>query len=437
MQDSLLSTLRLPCILFIVALALRAIFAFLETSITALRLFKLNELASQSTGRYVNIFQALERSPHRVLITVLIVSSCADVTAGALSTYIIETIFRHFNFATGVGFTVGIAIAAIMILIFGEIIPKNLARGKSERIFTSMLWFINLIYYLLYPLSTLLTRFSDALLFWIGHGDAIPSGSEWVASEREVQFLINYIHQQGLMETEKTEMLRSIFDLGSTPVREIMIPATDITSLSITTPMRDALRACSESHFTRLPLYKGAKDNIVGMVHQKDLILLFSNESEATVSLEEIMRPILFIPDSMKINQLLREFRQQQMHIAIVLNEHGIVTGLITLEDVLEEIVGEISDEHEAQTEKITPLQDGGWLAEASVPVEELEVLLNISFETESAMTLGGFLTERLQHMPKKGERVPYKNYYFQIQKATKRRVEQVLIFEEHHTKNK
>ncbi|HEB41428.1 MAG TPA: CBS domain-containing protein, partial [Candidatus Dependentiae bacterium] len=140
----------------------------------------------------------------------------------------------------------------------------------------------------------------------------------------------------------------------------------------------------------------------------------------------------------MKVNQLLREFRQKHMHIAIVLNEHGIVTGLITLEDLLEEIVGEISDEHEPTAEKIIPLKNnGGWLVDASSTLEDLEEFLNISFESEDSVTLGGFLTEQLQHLPKKGERILYKDHYFQIQKASPKRVRQVLIFTKKKSQDK
>jgi CBS domain containing-hemolysin-like protein len=165
------------------------------------------------------------------------------------------------------------------------------------------------------------------------------------------------------------------------------------------------------------------------MVHQKDLFLIWSKHEDKT--LKDIMRPILFIPESVKVNQLLREFRQQHMHIAIVINEFGGVTGLVTLEDVLEEIVGEINDEYEPTSEKVVPLKQGGWLVDAAITLEELQELLHMSFETESALTLGGFLTEQLQHLPKKGERVLYKKHYFQIQKASAKRVFQVLIFEE------
>lgn len=135
------------------------------------------------------------------------------------------------------------------------------------------------------------------------------------------------------------------------------------------------------------------------------------------------------MPESLKVNQLLRELRQQHVHMAIVLNEHGIVTGLITLEDVLEEIVGEISDEHEMISEKFIKLKQGGWVIVGSMPLEDVSELMNIAFETEGAITLGGFLTEQLQHVPKKGESIFYKNFTFQVQEASPKRVLRVLVF--------
>jgi CBS domain containing-hemolysin-like protein len=181
-------------------------------------------------------------------------------------------------------------------------------------------------------------------------------------------------------------------------------------------------------------VYEKRTDNIIGMVHLKDIFAMLL-EDKGEKPLKDLVRPIMFVPESLKISQLLREFRQQHMHIAIVLNEHGSITGLITLEDVLEEIVGEISDEHEPSTEKILPLLQGGWLVDGSVPLEHLSELLQIEFKVEDSVTLGGFLTEYLQHLPKKGERVIYKGYYFQVQKASPKRVNQVLIFEEKNHK--
>ncbi len=428
MEVPLLTQLYPPLIFFFLSLFVRAVFAFIETRITALRLFKLKELAATVGKRYERLFQTLEKHPHRVLITTLIVSSFADVTCAALATNITETIFEHFNFSSGLGFSIGVGIAGIMIILFGEILPKNLARIRGEHVFVSLLWLINIAYYVLYIPVSILIKFSDSIIYRTG--DSKDQGAaQWVSSEREVRFLIDYIHAQGILEKEKTEMLRNIFDLGRIPVKDIMVPASDIISIDVEIPISQVLEVFSEHQFTRMPVYEKKPDNIIGMVHQKDIFVMLSRKEDKP--LKDIVRPILFVPESVKINQLLREFREQHMHIAIVLNEHGILTGLITLEDVLEEIVGEISDEHEPSAEKILELQQGGWLVDASVPLEELSEALDISFETEDSITLGGFLTEKLQHLPKKGERILYKNLYFQIQKASPKRVRQVLVFKE------
>src|SRR5579872_7204936 len=249
MDDPLLPQLYYPLILFAVSLLVRAIFAFLETTITAMRLFKLKELAS-SANKYEHLFHALEKNPHRILITILIISSFSDVLCAVFATNIMETVFQWFNFSTGLGFSLGVGIAGITIIIFGEILPKNLARTQGERLFPSLAWLINIAYYALYPLVTVLIAFSDALLPKASRKDG-ESASDWVSSEREVRFLINYIHDKGIMETEKTEMLKNIFDLGRTPVRDIMVPATDIVSVNVDTPIQEVLEIFAEHRFTR------------------------------------------------------------------------------------------------------------------------------------------------------------------------------------------
>jgi putative hemolysin len=430
-MDTISSSLSLPIICFFIALGLRALFSFLETSLTALRLFKLKELA-KSYGRYEFLFESLEKNPHRVLITILICNSLADVTTAALATQIMENVFKRFHLSGGLGFSIGIAIATIAILIFGEIIPKNLAKGRSERLFRSTLWLVNIIFYLFYPLVTFINQFTNFVISTIGGQKNIEQSSEWVSSEREIQFLIDYIYGKGLIEAEKNEMLQNIFDLGKTPVKEIMVPATDIVMVTSDSTIKDTLAVFADHPFTRLPIYEKKTDNIIGMVHLKDVFMMLTKHEEKPLS--AIMRPILFIPESIKVNQLLHEFRHKHMHIAMVINEHGSTTGLITLEDVLEEIVGELRDELEPKTEHIIQLKQGGWLVDASIPLEDVTDLLHITFETEGSVTLGGFITEQLQHLPKKGERFLYKKFYFQVQKASNKRVLQVLIFEENKT---
>lgn len=416
-------------IVFFIALCSCALFAFLETNITALRLFKLKELASR-TGKYSLLFTTLENNPQRVLISILIARNFCDVTASALSSLIMERIFEQFNFSGGIGFSVGIALATIVLLLFGEIIPKNFAKSHGEQIFSRFIWLVNLIFLTLRPLVSVLLRFSDFLIYRSGGKKAVEEVSDWVSSEKEIQFLIEHINEKGLMETEKTEMLQNIFELGTTPVKEVMVPDTDIVSVEVNTTLKECVNIFIEYRYSRLPVYEGKIDNIVGMVYLKDIFLLLFDHQDKPLS--ELVRPLNFVPETVKVNQLLREFRESHQHMAIVINEYGSITGLVTLEDILEEIVGEISDEDEAgEEEKIVALKQGGWLVHAVTSLDELEKKLGITFQTEDVLTLGGFLTEQLQRLPKKGERVHYKNYYFQVQKASPKRVLQVLIFED------
>ncbi len=419
-------TLSLQVVYFGIALISCALFSFLETSITALRLFNLNELA-KSTGGYKSLFAALEKEPQRVLISILIANNIANVTAAALITHVMEEVFANLHFSQGLGFSLGIAIATGTILIIGEIIPKNLAQSHGERLFKSTLWFTNIIYFLMSPLVQFLFMFSNFITNFFR--DKNDSAGQAIASEKEIQFLIDYINKQGKMDTDKSQMLHSIFELGHTTVEEIMVPEADVITLNVAVSLNEALEVFSKFHFSRLPVYENKPDNIIGMVHQKDIFILLSKNEQK--SLKELVRPIIFVPESMKVNQLLRQFKQQRKHIAMVLNEFGGIIGLVTLEDAIEEIVGDISDEHESVPEKIIPLEKGGWLVYAGIDLDELELLLNIRFDTQDAVTLGGFLMEQMQHLPKKGERILYKEHIFQIQKTTEKRIVQVLIFKE------
>lgn len=423
MQEPL--SIGLPLICFLAALCVRAVLSFLETSITALRLFKVKELANK-TQRYPALFQVLETSPHQVLIGILIANSVADVIAATLATTTAQRIFFKLGFSNGVGFSMGIGIASLAIIIFGEILPKNLARSRGEHLFQSLLGLTNFVFVIMRPITQRLLWFTDGITSLVQRTKTVDMDHDWVSSEKEIRFMIDYIHQKGLIDPTKTAMLKNIFELGSTLVKEVMVPAGDVIAVEASTTIADTLSVFSQYHFTRLPVYEKDIDNVVGMVHQKDIFQLLLKKEMKT--LKEIMRPIMFIPETVRVNQLLQEFRSQHMHIAIVLNEHGSVTGLVTLEDVIEEIVGEISDEHEAAHQAIVVLPQGGWLVNAATPLEDLQDYFGITFEPTDSVTLGGFLAEQLHHIPVKGESVTYGGYTIQVQKASHKRVRQVLI---------
>lgn len=407
-------------LIFFVSLCFAALFAFLETAFTALRLFKLKELEA-TVAKYKTLFVSWEKNPQRILITILIANNFAHVLTSVVLSEIMESMLGTW------GLAVGVAFATVMILVFGEIIPKSFAKTHHERLFASFLWLINVLYHVLYPFVTILLKIADFFFSKVS-GPHILEKTD-IVSEKEIEFLIDYSDEKGLMKAEKTEMLQNIFSLEQTAVKEIIIPKNEMKLLDADTTLEKALEIFYQSRFSRLPIYVNDEDNIIGIIHQKDIFdLLYQGKKK---SLKELARPIIFIPETQKINQTLSQFLKNRLHMGIIIDEYGNISGLITLEDIIEEIVGDITDEHEKVTEQIISIDQGGWIIDAGISLEKVEDLLDIKVESEDSVTLAGFMTEMLQHLPKKGERVIYKGYCFQIQQATSRRVYQVLVFEQ------
>ncbi len=421
-------SISIEVFLFLGSLFFAALFAFLETAFTALRLFKLKEL-ELSVARYKTLFESWEKNPQRILITILLANNFAHVLTSVLISHIMQRFLGQH-----MGLPIGVALATAMILIFGEIIPKSFAKTHHEKLFRSFLFLINGLFHLAYPLVTLLLKIADYFFSKVGGTHVLERQD--VISEKEIEFLIDYSDEKGLMEREKTEMLQNIFGLGQTVVKEILIPKTDIILIAVESDVDKVIEVFHNSRYSRLPVYEGKDDNIIGIIHQKDVFeMLYRGQKKL---LKELVRPVLFVPETQKINQLLSEFLKKRMHMAIVIDEYGSVVGLATLEDIFEEIIGdEITDEHEIISTDIVPLERGGWLVNASVSLEKVEDLLRIKFNTKNSITLGGFLTEKLQHLPRKGERVVFETYCFQVQQASSRRVFQVLIFEDSDIANK
>jgi putative hemolysin len=406
--------------LFCVSLFFAALFAFLETAFTALRLFKLKEL-ELSVSRYKSLFASWEANPQRILITILVANNFAHVLTSVLVSHMMQ------RYLGPLGLAAGVALATVLILIFGEIIPKSFAKAHHERVFGYFIGLINLLYKVTYPFVTILLKIATIFFAKIGGSHVLSKQDD--ISEKEIEFLIDYSDAKGLMETEKTEMLQNVFSLGQTKVKEIMIPKNEIVSISLMADTNDAIGIFNSSRLSRLPVYEEKEDNITSMIHQKDIFKLLYEKKESQ-PIKGTIRPVLFVPETKKINQLLSEFLKQHMHMAVIIDEYGNTIGLITLEDILEEIVGDITDEHDKVNNSIVELEKGGWLIAGGTDLEELENLLHIKFDTQISVTIAGFLAEKLQHLPRKGEQFFYEGFCFQIQQASVRRVHQVFVFD-------
>ncbi len=418
-----MSVIYIEVVFFLISLTFASLFAFLETAFTGLRLFKVKELSLQKS-KYSALFESWEQNPQRILITILIANNFAHVLSSVLIAEIMERLFG------GIGLMIGVFLATIIILIFGEIIPKSVAKSHNETIFNSSLCVIAGLHKVLYPIVSILTGIANFIFKRLGRENIFDKNPDLV-SEKEIQFLIDYSDEKGIIEAEKSEMLLNIFELGQILVDEIMIPKVDMLTIKAKTSIQEAADIFSKTRFSRIPVYEKNEDNVIGIIHQKDIFDLVSKKKDLTESVKGFIRPVLFVPETKKINQLLSEFLHKRMHMAMIIDEYGVISGLVTLEDVLEEIVGEIRDEHESVRSDYISMETGGWLVDAKMSLDKLSELLDIDFGTKESNTLAGFLSEKLQHLPVKDERFVYKGYCFQVQQATLRRVIQVLVFEE------
>jgi hemolysin (HlyC) family protein len=252
-------------------------------------------------------------------------------------------------------------------------------------------------------------------------------GKRRARTEEELQEIIDASEKEGIINEEEGEMLHSIFELGDTIVREIMVPRTEMACCSIDASVNDLLEAIISSSHSKIPVFKNTADEIVGIVHAKDL-LRFWGKDAGEVHIQDIMRKPFFIPEAMTLEQLLREFRRQRVHIAIAIDEYGGTSGLVTFEDLIEEIVGEVSDEDDQDEPRLLEEGEGVLLVDGRLNIEELEEYFDISITKEKFDTLAGWLSHLFGHVPQKGEEVVSENLKMRIIESDPRKIRKVRI---------
>ncbi|WP_243371454.1 hemolysin family protein [Geotalea sp. SG265] len=246
-------------------------------------------------------------------------------------------------------------------------------------------------------------------------------------TEEEIQELMNAGEEEGLINEEENQMIRSIFTLGDTVVREIMVPRTDMACVSADAGVKEILSAIIACGHSRIPVYEGTVDNIIGLIYAKDLLKYWGMDASAIV-LKKIIRTPYFIPESKNLEELLHEFKKKRVHIAIVIDEYGGTSGLVTIEDLLEQIVGDIQDEYDLEEEWLVEQEDGSVIVDARLPIEELEEHFQIEVEREKFDTVGGLIFHLLGRIPVNGEEVDNHHLHMKVLEADERRISRVCI---------
>jgi CBS domain containing-hemolysin-like protein len=361
-----------------------------------------------------------------VLTTILIGNNIVNITASALATDLSYRLLRATEYAD-TAVPVAIGVTTLLLLTFGEITPKTIAKAKHERIAGPMMWLLRGPYTAFYPATWLFAKMSRGLMTLAGstlHDDS-PN-----VTEEDIEYLVSLGSREGALEKDREKILQSAFEYTETNVREIMVPRTGMISLELHSTMHEVLTTLIESGHSRLPVYEGDLDNIVGLFYAKDL-LRHVLEDTAEFNLKNFLRPAYYVPEPKKVSSLLSEFKRDRVHMAIVVDEFGGTSGVITLEDVLEEFHGEIQDEYDEETNLIEEQEDGVYLADARVEIDEVEQHLDVEFPKHPEYdTLGGFIVAQVGSVPPIGFEVSLENLIFRVEDADEKRVIRVCIEE-------
>ncbi|KAJ8906978.1 hypothetical protein NDN08_003461 [Rhodosorus marinus] len=409
------STVLLFSLLFIAAAALAAA----ETAITTLWPWKVRKLASEEGDS--SMFTVLENNLTRFLTTILIATTVATIFTTAVATEVASAIFG--GKAAVAYVTAGLT---LFFLFFGEILPKSLAVHNAERVLRVLLPFVSTLSVILYPIGKILAFSANLILrlFNLYREEDAP------VSEEELRLMIAGADRSGTIEPYESKLISNVLDLEEIDVRDVMCPRVDMVALPSDATLRDFLSVEEQYHFSRVPIFQGTTDNIIGVMHAKSLLkYLGQSDLLDTTKVEDLADAPYFVPESVSAWSVLEQMRLRRLHLAVVVDEYGGTAGLVTLEDILEEVVGEIYDEDddiESEESDIVELQNGSFFIDGQAELEKVaEALLMELPEDDLAEhgTISGFLCNRLEGIPSAGELVTIDNVEFKIVTADDRRI--------------
>ncbi|MFC2082116.1 hemolysin family protein [Bacteroidota bacterium] len=412
-------------LLLAILLVFSALFSGSEVALFSLKKNKLKDL--EKDGRLLSRYiTSLLNYPRRLLVTILLGNTFINVGASILGVTLAIDIAAHFNFSVDLVLLFQIVILTLLILLFGEITPKVWATkypAQFAKIVAFPLYWISI---LIYPVSHILTDLIKTVISKIKYDK-----SKTAILSSELTELADIGIEKGTIEEEEHGLIHGLVTFKTVSVREIMTPRVDITAVSVDTSFQDLMKLITDSGHSRLPLYEGNLDNIIGILYAKDLLPLLKSKYNATdFSLKKISREAMFVPETKLINELLKEFQEKIMHVGIVVDEYGGTAGLVSLEDILEEIVGEIRDEYDKEETEITKISDNEYLLLGKLSIDELNELLDVDFSSEEDDydTIGGFILNHAGKIPPEGYSFVHNDFSFVVEEVINKRINKVMV---------
>ena len=405
-------------IILFILLILSGFFSSAETALTTVNKIRMRALADEGNKRAVTVLEITENSS-KMLSAILIGNNIVNLGAASLTTTLAYSL-------GGSAVAFASALLTVFILIFGEITPKTMATIHAEKFSLLYAPFIRVFIKVMTPVIFLINILSNGVLYLL---KVDPNAKNDAMTETELRTIVDVSHEDGVIESEEKEMIYNVFDLGDAKAKDVMVPRVNVTFADVNSTYEELTHLFREDKFTRLPVYSESKDNVVGTINMKDLLLFDNNKKEFHI--QDILREAYFTYEYKNISELLVEMRQASFNIAIVLDEYGETAGLITLEDILEEIVGEIHDEYdENEEENIVAINELEYIVEGSTNLDDLNDSLDLHLESEDYDSVGGFIIERLDRLPEENDEVTTEDgIRMVVEKLDKNRIEKVHLY--------
>ncbi len=401
----------LSIILIVFFLICSAVFSSTETAFSCLNRTRLRNMAENGNKRAAKALKLFD-DYDKLLTSILVGDNVVNIAMASVSAVLFIRILPN------IGASVSTLVITVLVLIFGEISPKTLARQDPERFAMFMTPVMNVLVHILTPVNYLFLQWQNMLK------RVFKLNSSQSMTQDELSILVEEASEEGNIDEEESTLLRNALAFEDQEAQDVLTPRVDMVAVSVDTPNDEVARLFAEDNFSRLPVYDGSIDHIVGILYEKDF---YTKDGISKEPIEKLMREPVFVPNTIKIDDLFLIFKQNNSHIAIVSDEFGGTMGLVTMEDILEELVGEIWDEHDQQIDIVKETGENTYLILGSADMDQLEPLLGIKLDSESS-TAAGWVVEQLGHIPEVGESFEYDNDTFTVTAADGNRVLEIEI---------
>jgi len=401
-------------IILVVLLVFSALFSGIETALMSINMIKAKALLQQEKKGSIAL-NRIKNKPHKLIITILIGNNLVNIGAASLATVIFTDAFG----SAGVGIATGVM--TFLILIFGEITPKTYATQNAERISLMVARPIEVLSFILAPFVKVFALISKGMSKLLG------SKKEDNLSEEELKTIVTMGAEEGILDKEAAQMMHNVLEFKETKVAEIMTPDIDVEMISGDKTLKEVIDFIVKSPYSRYPVYKSNKDKIIGVLDVDDVLGHVKND-EFDIKIKDLVKDAFFVPESKEVDDLLFEFENKQVPMAIVVDEYGHVAGIVTVEDILEEIVGNIFDKSKDDNVYIDRIDAKEAKVDAKISIEEINKALHLGIKEGGFNTLAGFIEHKLQRIPKKGEKIRLKKITLIIEEADDQRVKSVKV---------